>query len=689
MKLNRIPGRSLQVMLLASACLGAGRLTALAWPPVITASPVSASKCPGESVNFSVTATGDAPMKYQWRKNGTPLAGATNTAYGISSVSSSDAGSYTVVITNAFGSATSGIATLTLNVAAGVTPLTNLVRSVGANALFSATASGTGPFSYAWDKDGVVIAGQTNSVLTLTNLGVSASGLYRVTVRGACGTASSAATLTVNACFPAVDVTLVIDRSGSMSGQKYSDAKAACSNFVQNLNFSANADQAALVSYNTSAALDQTLTNNLLALNRAISSLPAATGNTSISLGLQTGQTELLGSRHNAQALPVLVLLSDGLPTGTDSKSNALYNATQAKNAGTLVFTVGLGSDVDPVLMAGMASAPGDYFFATNSSQIDGLFTEILTLICRPPTNIFINGLSNLTVCAGSPANFVATVTATQTNCAPYGYQWAKNGVRLAGQTSSFLLINSASASDAGTYSLEVTSVCRTVTNSATLTVNTPVQIVSAPANATNCPGTTAQFSVAATGTGLSYQWYKGSGALTSRTGSSLALNGLSADDAGTYSVVVNGICGGATTNSAILTVNPTVMISAGPTDVTACAGTIASFNVNATGTGLSYQWYRGSTLLSGQTASSLVLTGVRAADAGAYSVVVAGMCGNPATNGANLTVNENITIVSAPVNQTNCPGTSAAFSVSATGTAWATSGIRAAPRSRARPPAA
>ncbi len=621
-------------------------------------------------MTFSVVATGNAPLSYQWQKNGTALAGATNTAYNITAVSATDAGSYTVVVSNAVGTATSAAATLTVNTVVSISPLTNLVRSVGANAVFGTTASGTGPFSYAWYTNGVVLGGQTNSSLTLTNLGFSDSGVYQVTVSGACGTASSSATLMVDSCFPAVDVMLVIDRSGSMAeDDKYVDARQACSNFVQNLNFSPNADQAGLASFNSSATLNQTLTNNLQALDYAISSLPAASGDTSISLGVQTGQTELLSPRHNPQALPVLLLLTDGLPTGSDTDSNALYTATQAKNAGTLVFTVGLGSDVDPVLLTEMASSPSDYFFATNGTQVNELFTEIATLICRPPTNIFISGLSNLTVCAGAAAEFAATVTATQTNCAPYGYQWLKNGVQLPAQTNSLLVISNVLASDAGVYALEVTSVCLSVTNSATLTVNTPVQIVSAPVDVTTCPGTSAGFSVAATGSALTYQWYMGSNALPGQTGSSLLLANVSAADAGVYGVVVDGMCGDATTNSASLTVSPTVLVSAGPTNLSACPGTSASFNVTATGAGLTYQWYEGTSPLPEQTANILTLANVSAADAGIYSVVVSGMCGDPVTNSANLTVNDDAMIVSAPVNQTNCPGTSASFSVSATGT--------------------
>src|SRR5260370_12921487 len=130
------------------------------------------------------------------------------------------------------------------------------------------------------------------------------------------------------------------------------------------------------------------------------------------------------------------------------------------------------------------------------------------------------------------------------------------------------------------------------------MTVNQNVTVSSTPVGLTNCPGTTASFSVSATGTGSSYQWYKGSSAMGSQTTSSLTLNNVSAADAGTYSVVVSGVCGNPITNSATLTMNQNVSVSSVPVSVTNCPGTIASFSVSATGTGLSYPWYKGSSAL-------------------------------------------------------------------------------------------
>src|SRR5207237_10065202 len=135
------------------------------------------------------------------------------------------------------------------------------------------------------------------------NLVINDSGTYSVVVSDPCRSVTNSATLMVDECFQSIDVMLVLDRSGSMTGKPYIDARLAASNFVHNLHLTNNGDQAGLVSYNSTATLDQILTNNLPALERAIGSIPAPGGNTSISLGLQTGQAELSSVHHNPNAL--------------------------------------------------------------------------------------------------------------------------------------------------------------------------------------------------------------------------------------------------------------------------------------------------------------------------------------------------------------------------------------------------
>src|SRR5204862_264581 len=114
----------------------------------------------------------------------------------------------------------------------------------------------------------------------------------------------------------------------------------------------------------------------------------------------------------------------------------------------------------------------------------------------------------------------------------------------------------------------------------------------------TNCPGTSASFSVSASGSGLGYQWYRGNSALAGEAGSSLVLANVSGSDAGAYSVVLSGACGVPVTNSATLTVYQAVVVTSASVSLTNCPGTTASFSVSASGSGLSYQWYRDTNVL-------------------------------------------------------------------------------------------
>ena len=70
---------------------------------------------PGQQASFNVVASGTAPLTYQWNKNAIAITGATGSTYTIASVVSTDAGNYTITVTNSAGSVTSSVATLTVN----------------------------------------------------------------------------------------------------------------------------------------------------------------------------------------------------------------------------------------------------------------------------------------------------------------------------------------------------------------------------------------------------------------------------------------------------------------------------------------------------------------------------------------------------------------------------------------------
>jgi hypothetical protein len=89
----------------------------LVGPPMITAQPQSQTVAPGANVQFTVAAGGVPAPTYQWYINGSAFSGATTNTLSFTNARSSDAGAYTVVVTNALGSVTSNAATLTVSAA--------------------------------------------------------------------------------------------------------------------------------------------------------------------------------------------------------------------------------------------------------------------------------------------------------------------------------------------------------------------------------------------------------------------------------------------------------------------------------------------------------------------------------------------------------------------------------------------
>jgi hypothetical protein len=182
-------------------------------PPVITQNPASQSVIEGTPVNFTVAANGSLPMSYQWYFSGmTLIPSATNATYAIANASTNDAGNYRAVVVNAYGSATSAVASLQVTLDAQPptidVPPQNRTVQAGGSVTFSISASGTNPLNYQWRKDssGISPASNptaTNSTLSLSNVSTADQGTYDVVVANNYGSVTSAgATLTVTTNAP-------------------------------------------------------------------------------------------------------------------------------------------------------------------------------------------------------------------------------------------------------------------------------------------------------------------------------------------------------------------------------------------------------------------------------------------------------------------------------------------------------
>jgi Tol biopolymer transport system component len=174
------------------------------------------------------------------------------------------------------------------------------------------------------------------------------------------------------------DILLVVDRSGSMAdNNKLNDAKAAVTTFANLTN--APPDQLGLVSFSTSATLDQPLTTNKAAVISATQAL-AAGGSTRIDLALLQARLELTSTRHIISHAKIIILLTDGLQSQTGNDP-VLAEAAAAKAEGATIFTIGLGPDVDASLLQQVATSPAHYFFAPSGAQLQAIYEQISAAI--------------------------------------------------------------------------------------------------------------------------------------------------------------------------------------------------------------------------------------------------------------------------------------------------------------------
>ncbi len=193
-------------------------------PLTVTApSPASQTVCAGSSVVYSVTASGNGPFTYHWRRNtvnlsnGSEISGATTSSLTINPAGTGDTGSYDVVVTDSLGQAvTSAAAALTVT-AAPAAPTAGNDGPICAGQTLHLTASPTvANATYAWTGPNGFLSSQQNPMIVGAT--TAASGIYSVTVTpmGTACAASSAGTTTVSvtSC-SAQPIALSVDGAGN------------------------------------------------------------------------------------------------------------------------------------------------------------------------------------------------------------------------------------------------------------------------------------------------------------------------------------------------------------------------------------------------------------------------------------------------------------------------------------------
>jgi hypothetical protein len=164
----------------------------IVFAPTITMQPTNQTVIMTGTATFGLTATGTVSLSYQWKFNTTNIANATNTTLTIPNVQPTNAGNYSVLVTNAYGSVLSSNAMLTVGIPPIITnqPVGQRV-SIGCDTAFNIVAGGTGPLAYQWRQANSTINGQTNSNLILHNVQLADFTNYYVIITNMYGSVTS------------------------------------------------------------------------------------------------------------------------------------------------------------------------------------------------------------------------------------------------------------------------------------------------------------------------------------------------------------------------------------------------------------------------------------------------------------------------------------------------------------------
>lgn len=446
-------------------------------PPSITTQPVGSSIPLGLPVTLTTTATGTAPLQYQWQLNGVPVSGATSASLSFSSMTTSNAGAYRLVVTNLGGAATSTIATVTIGTVAvwgnssgtGSLPpwppsgVSNFIALAGgqnyslglcsdgttlawgnaqaapmslypSNDLFGIVAIAAGPsHALALRSNGTVIAwgantgGQTNVPATLNNVRAIAA-----------GTSHSAA--------------LRADGTVVVWGGNPKDLQAEVPSGLLKV-------QAIDAGGNQTLALRADGTLVTWGSSRAQPVPPGLTGIVGFSATPVTASSSLTGRGYN------LAVLTNGSVTSWDnlglgSLLPAFTNAIAVESAGGTTT----GAGVQFVLTAnGVVRAYGTTTADSRTNVPPGLTNVIAMAGGTSHVLALVNDGKPLIVSPPVGGNFYSGAT-FQLRTKVVGQptimlQWFKNGGAIAGATNDVFTVSSAGVGDAGNYHLTASNV--------------------------------------------------------------------------------------------------------------------------------------------------------------------------------------------------------------------------------------
>lgn len=641
--------------------------------------------CTGSMIRLDIAATGNI-TGYQWKKNGVNLtndshvSGAQTASLNINAIDMGAEGLYTCDVIGICNTVTSSVARVDVQAPPNIIfhPADYSALS-GGSADFVVNASGDS-LRYQWFFNGTPmtdvggISGSTSSHLNILNVNLSHQGAYNVVVTGYCGTAASnpAALTLLSSSIIVVQptgstrcegesVTISLTATGGSHTYQW---KRNGINLVDNIRISGS--QTSSLTITDLIAVDAGAFSCLV--DGIENSIPAILYvNRTTTIASVSGETDLC----DGETITLQVSATgDSLEYSWYKDAIKLSDNLTIQGSATGILGI---SPVDPAYSGSYYCEVIGACGAANSTPMVITVSSPAAITTQP---------ANAVVCEGLPINI--SIGATGSNLT---YQWLKNGVslsedaRVSGTHNAALVINNATAADAGAYSCIISGTCNTVYSTAALTEVLPLTaITQQPVNADRCRNDEVTFVIAVNNSQVTYQWTKdginlmdGLSISGSQT-SVLQIRNLGATDNGNYQCVVTGPCNTLISNPAKLNVSDEPVITIQPAGDAICEGNSYTFSLTATGSSLSWQWLKDGITLSdnarysGTSSATLVISNAALEESGTYQCRVSNSCQHAMSIPAVLVVEETTKIIVQPKSKNICNGTDFSLAAIATG---------------------
>ncbi|HXI52794.1 MAG TPA: immunoglobulin domain-containing protein [Candidatus Saccharimonadales bacterium] len=628
--------------------------------PRFVQQPFSQGTLAGQSAFFSAFAEGGPPPTYQWQFQGRDIPNATSETLYLNSVAPEQAGGYTLLAQNAFGTATSQVATLEVNVQlpSFYQHPQALLMFIGGSGQLFAGASGAPLPQYQWRREGVDIPGAVQSFLEFTSATEVQAGHYTVTASNVAGVVTSlVALVTVRAQAPRFTL------------EPYDqDARAGSEVYLQ-----AVAEGGPPPGYQWWFQ-GQPLPGETRQILRLENVSPAQAGSyfvlASNNLGMATSHVAQLvvsayAPRFLAQPESQVIYAGDdlGLYTSVDSAPLAEYqwffNNAEIPGARSSFYYA-----------ARAGSAQAGRYWLVASNQLGSATSEVATVtIVFSPPQFELDPVDQIAL-LGQTVEFSALALAAP----PPSYQWQLEGRDLPGRDQSVLQLHRVTYADAGRYTVIASNVAGVATSVvAVLSVRTQApEFLFEPQSLTAPLGSFVSLrGEAQSGPPPSYQWLFRGRPIVGATSSSLDVRSVSTNQAGPYALVAYNASGSVTSRVALLTVFAEApFFYQHPASRTVFADATVSFEGHASAAPPpAYQWLFNGVPLADAHDPQLILSRVDSSQSGTYALVAANSSGAATSRVASLTVQRTAPrFVDEPDDQAVRIGGSAMFLAAAVG---------------------